>query len=33
MKNNEVAELIQDDSSWEDDSTWEDDSSCEMILF
>lgn len=33
MKNNEVAELIEDDSTWEDDSIWEDDSSWEMIVF
>ena len=30
MKNNEVAELIEDDSTWE---AWEDDSSWEMIVF
>ena len=33
MKNSEVAELIEDDSTWEDDLTWEDDSSWEMIVF
>lgn len=33
MKNNEVAELIEDDSTWEDDSTLEDDLTWEDDYF